>query len=190
MRLALRSQDADDGRHDRKKNHDGDYVVDTLSDIGNQMTEKIAAEDHRSDPEDAPEDVERQVAAVVHLRRAGYRGTKRSNDGHKAGQNHSPPAVLLIKIVGALEVAAPEEERIVAAIERRPRRTSDPIADLVADDSAEHHRQEQQPQRDYASGGEDARGDEQGISWKKEADKESCFHKNNRADKGEPAGAD
>src|SRR2546429_9333466 len=131
VELPPRSQDADDRRHDRKKNHDSDNVVDAPGDIGHEMTEKIAAEDHRSHPEDAAEDVKRQVSAVWHPRRTRDRRTKRPNDGNKACQNHSPSPVLLIKIMRALEVAATEKERVLAAIERCPRRTSNPVTNLV-----------------------------------------------------------
>src|SRR2546429_7194685 len=45
VELPPRSQDADDRRHDRKKNHDSDNVVDAPGDLGHEMR----SEEHTSE---------------------------------------------------------------------------------------------------------------------------------------------
>ncbi len=87
-------------------------------------------------------------------------------------------------------MAAPEEERVFAAVESCTCRAANPVADLIAHDGAKHHRQKEPSERNEASGRKNARGDKQRISWKKEADKEAGFDKNNGADERGPAGVD
>lgn len=188
--LAAGAEDADDGGQDGKNDYHCDHVVDALGDVGNQMAERIAAEDHGADPEDAAENIECQVTPVGHVRCACDRRAKRANDGNEARENHGAAAVFFVKIVRALQMAAPEEERIFAPVKRCSRRAPDPVTDLIAHDGAEHHGKEEQLQRNYASGRENAGGDKKGISWKKEADEKPSFDKNDRADKGRATCAD
>src|SRR5205823_4007349 len=94
------------------------------------------------------------------------------------------------RITTALQVAAPEKERILAPVERRSRRAADPVTDLVAHGCAKHDRQKQKLKRNYAARRKNTCGDEQGIPRKKKADEESGFDKNNRADEWGTAGAD
>src|SRR5216684_228199 len=151
------------------------------------MPERIAAQDHGAHPENAAEDIESEVTSVRHSGSAGYRRAERSNDGNEAGENHGAPAILFVKIMGALEMAFPKEERIFAAIQCRTGGPADPVADLVADDGAEHHGDKQPSQGDDAAGGKNARGDQQGISGKKKADEETGLNENDGAnERGTP----
>src|SRR6266851_3484059 len=154
------------------------------------MPEKIADQDHGAHPEDAAEDIESEVASVGHSGGAGYRRTEGSNDGNKAGENHRASAILFVKIVGALEVASPEKERVFATVQCCARRAADPITNLVPHDGAEHHGQEQPLQRDDAGSGEYSCGNKKGIAGKKESYKKSSFDKDDHTDKGRAARAD
>src|SRR6266404_170632 len=153
------------------------------------MPERIAAQDHGAYPEDAAEDIESEVSGVGHFGGAGYRGTERPNDGYEASENHGAPAILFVEIMGALEMAFPEEERIFTAIQSRACGPADPVANLVADDSAEHHGDKQPSQWDNAASGKNACGDQEGISGKEKADEETGLDKNDGANQRGATGA-
>jgi len=87
-------------------------------------------------------------------------------------------------------MALTEEERILAFVQRGSSGATNPVANLVADDGAEHHRQENPSQRDDAGGGKDAGRNEQGIAGEKKTNKEAGFDKNNQADEQGSAGSD
>src|SRR5262249_48001815 len=115
--LAPRAQHTDDRRQEGKNDDNRNHVMDALRNVGNQMAEKITAKDHGPDPEDAAKNIERQVAPIRHLRRARHRRTKRSHDGHKARENHGSSAILFVKIMRALQMAASKKQRIFAPVE-------------------------------------------------------------------------
>ena len=87
-------------------------------------------------------------------------------------------------------MAAPEEKRVFAPVKCRSRRAPDPVTNLIAHNRAEHHRRKQPLERDYASGRENSRGDQQGITRKEEADKKSGFDENDGADQRRAAVVD
>src|SRR5215469_3209491 len=179
--LAPCAQDADDCRQDRKNDHHGDHVMNALRNVRNQMAKEITAKDHGSNPEDAAKNIECQISSIRHLRRAGNRRAKGANDRHKTSKNHGSAAIFFVKIMRALQMAAPEEKRIFAPVKRRSRGTPDPVADLVAGNRAKHHRRKQPLERNYARGRENAGGNQQGITGKEKAYKESSLDENNRA---------
>jgi hypothetical protein len=92
--------------------------------------------------------------------------------------------------MGALEMASPEEERIFAAIQGRARGPADPVANLVSDDSAEHHGDKQPSQGDDATGRKNACGNQKGISGKEKADEETGLNKNDGANERGATSAD
>src|SRR5437879_2776509 len=142
------------------------------------MPERIAAQDHGADPEDAAKNVEEQIAGIRHVRNAGYGRAERANDRYKAGEDDGAAAIFFVEVMSALELASPEEERIFAAIQRRARRAADPIADLIAYDGAQHHGDKQPSQWDDAARRKNARSDQEGISGKEKADEETGLNKN------------
>ena len=81
--------------------------------------------------------------------RPGDRRAERPNNRHKAREYHRPPAVLLIKFVCPLQVAAPEKQGIFASIQRGTSLASDPVSDLISRNGAGHYRQQQQPKRNH-----------------------------------------
>jgi len=164
--------------------------VNVLADVGDEMAERITAKDCGGNPEGAAKSIEQQIAPIRHICSAGDRWTERSNDGDEAGENHGPATVFFVKVMGALEMAATEEERILAAVNGSPRGTANPVADLVAGDSAKHDGEEKPLEGDNASIGEDARSDQKRITWKKKADKEPGFNKDDDANEGSAAGTD
>jgi hypothetical protein len=91
--------------------------------------------------------------------------------------------------MGALEMAAAEEKRILAAVYGSPRGTADPVADLVAGDSTKHDGEEKPLERNDASVGEDASGDQKRITWKKKPDEEAGFNEDDDANERSAAGA-
>jgi hypothetical protein len=92
--------------------------------------------------------------------------------------------------MSALEMATAEEEGLFAGVKFRAGGSADPVADLVANNGAEHDGQEQPFQWDDTGGGENSSGDEQGIAGKKKADEESGFNENDTANEGSAALAD
>ena len=90
----------------------------------------------------------------------------------------------------ALQMTAAEKERIFAPVKCRSRRAPDPITNLIAHNRAQHNWRKQPLERDYASGRENSRGDQQGITRKEEADKKSGFDENDRADERRAAVVD
>lgn len=190
LELVPRAKDADDGGHQGKHDDNGDDVMDALADVGNRAAQGVTAENHGADPENSSKNVEGKIARIRHLRRAGDRGTERSNDGNEARENDGAAAIFFIEIMSALKVAAAEEKRVLAAVECSARGAADPVADLIAHNGAEHDGEEQPFERDHAGGGKNAGGDEQGVTGQEEADKETGFDEDNRADERGAAGAD
>src|SRR6266566_3579007 len=151
------------------------------------MPERIAAQDHGADPEDAAKNVEEQIAGIRHFRSASYRRAERANDRYKAGEDDGAAAIFFVEVMSALEMASPKKQRIFAAIQSGACRAADPIANLITYDSAEHHRDKQPSQGDDAAGRKNARGDQEGISGKEKADKETGLDKDDGAnERGAP----
>src|SRR6266849_1248302 len=124
----------------KHRNHDNNRndVMDALADVRNRAAQRVAAENHGADPKNPAKNVEDQVAGVRHLRGASDGRAEGSNDGNEAREDDGPAAIFFIEVMGALKVAAPEEERVFAAVESRPRRAANPVANLVAHNSAKH----------------------------------------------------
>src|SRR4029077_13540746 len=125
-----------------------------------------AAQNHGANPQRAAADIEAQVPEIGHRGSAGNGRAKGANDGDEARENHRPASVFLIKIVSALEVAAAEEERIFAAIQRWASGATNTVADLIADDGAQHDRQEQPAERNHPRCGENTRSDQERVARK------------------------
>src|SRR5712691_2288954 len=136
---AARAQCANNRRKDGKENYDEDNPVDALVDVGDGAAEKVAAENHASDPEDSPKDVIAEIPRVRHLSGAGDRRAESPDDGNKASQDDRLSAVLFIEIVGAPQMAAAEKEGIFAAVQGVSGAASNPITELVAGDGAQGH---------------------------------------------------
>lgn len=163
--------------------------MDALADIWDGTSEKIAPENHGANPEDAAEDIVNEVTRIRHLRSACDWRTKGANDGHEAHQNNRFAAIGFIELVGALEMALVEEKRVFATIESGTCGATNPIADLVADDGAKHNWQQNPFQGNDARGRKNARGNQQGITREKKANKEAGFHENDQTDKQRSTGA-
>jgi len=163
--------------------------VNALADVGNGPSEEVAAENHCADPKNAAENVVDEVTGVRHLRSAGDGRAKRANDGDEARENDRFSAISFIEVVGALEMALAEEERVLALVQRGARGAANPVANLVADNGAEHNRQENPFQRNDTRGGKDAGRDEQGIAGKEKANKEPGFDEDNKANEKRSTGA-
>ena len=71
-----------------------------------------------------------------------------------------------------------------------PSLAPDPVADLVAADRAERDQRQQRADIQDMRRGENARGDQQGIAGKKEAEEKAGLHKNDDADQKRPAPLD
>src|SRR6516162_11386348 len=140
--------------------------MDVLADVGYRMAQRETAKQGRSNPENAAKNVESKIAAVGHLGRAGNRGTKGTDNRHKAREDDRAAPVSCVKIVGPLHMAATEKERLFTFVECGACRTSDPVAELVADDGAncygEQPMEQQRAQRNSGGGGKNPRGDQQG----------------------------
>jgi len=186
---AFGAEKPDDGREYGKQNHDTNYIVDVLANIGDQAAEGVAAEGRGANPEDAAKNVIEEIAGIGHSSGACYGRAKRPDDGNEAGENYSAASVLFIEIVSALEMAAAEKERIFAAIKCCSGGATDPVADLVTGDGAEHDRKQEPLEGNDSRVGEDARGDEQGVSGKKKANEKAGFDENDGANERSAARA-
>src|SRR5205823_1201099 len=140
-------QNADDGGQNGNDGDDRDDVVDVLADVGDGAAQCEAAEDHRTYPEDAAENIEAQIFGVRHASRACDWRTESTNNGDEAGEDDGAAAVFFIKLVRSLQVATAEEPRIFTFVEGGARGAANPIADLVADDGAEHYGGEEPAKR-------------------------------------------
>jgi hypothetical protein len=185
-----RPKDADDGGQNRKKNHDSNHVVDALADIGDGMSQDIAAQDHGSDPEDSAADVENEVPSIRHFRRPGDRWAERSNDRNKARENHRPAPVFFVELMRALKMAAAEEEGIFPAVEGRAGRAANPISNLVTHNGRKHHGEQKPLQGDDVGRRKNPCGDQQRITGEKKADKKSGFDENDAANERSAARTD
>src|SRR5260370_3622158 len=110
--------------------------MDASADIRNRAAQRVAAENHGADPKNPSKNVEGQVAGVRHLCRTGDGRAEGSNDGNEARENDGTAAIFFVEVVGALKMAAPEEERVFAAVESCTCRAANPVADLIAHDGA------------------------------------------------------
>ncbi len=174
--------DADNrGKHGNDDDH-GNDVMNPSADIGNQATEKITTQDHRSDPEDAAKNVEEQIAGIGHFRGAGDGRAERSNDRNEARQDDGPAAIFFVEVMGALKMASPEEERVFAPVQGRARRAANPIPNLVAHDGTKHDGQEEPFERNHAGSRENSRGHQKGITGKKKTYKKAGFNEDDRTD--------
>src|SRR5882724_624868 len=182
-------QDANDSGKNRYNGDDGNDVVDVLTDVGYRAAETVAAKNHGAHPENSAENIEHHVAAVGHAGCASNRWAECSNNGNEARENNRAATVLFVKIVRALQMTTAEEERVLAFVQRRSCGTANPVADLVANDGAEHYGQEQPAEGKKAASSKNSRRDEQGVARKKEADKKTGFDKHDAADERRAAGA-
>ena len=162
--LLTRAKDADDRGQHGKHDNDGNDVMYARADVRNRSAQSVAAEDHGADPKNSPTHVKGNVIEVGHPCSAGDGRAKRSNNGNEARENDGPAAIFFIEVMGALKVAAPEEERVFAAVKSRTRRAANPVANLIAYDGAKHDGQEKPLQGDDASSGENSGGYQQGIT--------------------------
>src|SRR5882672_6035671 len=188
---ASRTEDADDRGKNGKDDDDGNNVMNALADIRDRASKGVAAEDHRANPQNTSTNVEEEIAGIRHLRGASDWRTERSNDRDEACEDHGAAAIFFVEIMGPLKMAAAEEERVLAAIESHAGRAADPVWNLIADNRAKHDG-EQEPFEGNAvrQGGENAGGNEQGITGKKKAHKKTGLDEDDGADERSTAGAD
>src|SRR5208283_4941852 len=99
---AMRVPEADDYRKDGQKNHNQNYIVNFLSDVGDRAAEKIAAQNHRANPKRAAENIVEEIGGVGHPSSSSHGRAERANDRNEARQNHRLAAVLFIEIVRTL----------------------------------------------------------------------------------------
>jgi hypothetical protein len=92
--------------------------------------------------------------------------------------------------MGPSKLAAPEEERLFAAVKSCTRGAANPVTNLIAQDGAKHNGQEKPLQGDDAGSGENSGGHQQGITRKKKSNKKTGFDEDDEADEGRAAGAD
>ena len=158
------------------------------------MTEQETTGNGSGDPEDAAEDVEEQITSVGHFGGAGDGWAEGTDDGGETGENDGAAAILFIEVVSALQMAAAEEEGVFAFVESGAGRSSDPVAELIADDSAANYGKQpaEYERRDGNSSGcrEDACGDQQGIAGEKEADEKAGLDEDDATNESGSAGAD
>src|SRR4029077_3459089 len=107
-----------------------------------RAAERVPAEDHGADPKDPAANVEGQVVEIGHPRGAGDRWTEGSHDGNEAREDDGATAVFCVKVVSALKMASPKEERVFAAVESGTGGAANPIANLIAHDGAKHDGEE------------------------------------------------
>src|SRR2546430_6048337 len=102
--------------------------MEILADVRNPRTQRIATQDHAAYRKNAAADVEKQISRIGHFCGAGHGRTKGADNRNKSRQDHSPAAVLLIKIMRALQVAAAKEKRVFPFVEGRTCAAPNPVA--------------------------------------------------------------
>src|SRR5579885_1813924 len=156
--------------------------MNALGDIGNGSPQGVAEENEPAGPDDAAENIEGHIAVVGHAGGAGHGRAEGANDGDEARENHGLAAVFFKKFVGALQMAAAENEGILALIKRGARRAANPITDLIAEDGAEGEGDNKGGKRNLAGGGKNSRRHQQRITGKKKARAEAGLNENDHAD--------
>jgi hypothetical protein len=157
--------------------------MDTFIDIWHGAPQKIAAQDRTAHPYYASENVVNQIAAVGHVGGSGYERGKRAHDRNKSRQDNRLAAILLIKVMSALEMAAPEKQRIFTVIERLPSGAANQVPELVPDDRAKGNEKKQRRYRKMAGARKDACSYEKGIAGQEKAYEKAGLHKNDNANK-------
>lgn len=172
---------ADDGWKYREDGDHGNHIVNVLPNVGDEMPKRVSAKDGGGNPQSAAEKIKKEIARIRHLCGARDGRTKRSNDGDESGENHGAATVFFVEVVGALEMAAAEEKGIFAAVEGCSSGTSNPVANLIAGDSAKHDWPEKPLEGDDARVGKDPGGDEKRVTGKKKSHKEAGFDEDDGA---------
>ena len=190
MRGTLGTEQADDGRKNGDDGNHGNNIVNVLADVGDEMSQRVAAEDHGANPEDAAKNVKEQIAGIRHFCGTGHRWAKCSNDGHESREDHGAATVFLVELMGALEMAAAEKEGVFAAIKGGACGTANPIANLVAGNGAKHDREQKPLEGNDAGVREDAGGDQKRVARKKKAHEEPSFYKDYGANQRSATRAD
>src|SRR5215212_10862208 len=94
--------------------------------------QKVAAQNHRKDPEKSADDIVDNEGAVRHLRRASDYRRKGANDWDEARDDDGLAAVLFVKGVRFLQVARLKEQRFRTLEKTRPHLRTCKVADGVA----------------------------------------------------------
>src|SRR5689334_2052494 len=79
-----------------------------------QRREKVAKENHTTNPADAAEDVVEQEPAVFHLAHSGDHRGERPQERHKASQHDRNAAALLVKLLRRHQMIFAEKKRFFA----------------------------------------------------------------------------
>ncbi len=174
----------------REKNDGGDDVMDPLVNIRDHGAKKISAENHACNPQIAAGHIIGKIASVRHQGSAGHRRTKRSHNGNKPSENHRFPAILFIELVCAFQMALPENQGILAAIQRLTGFPANPIADLVAGNCAQRNQQHQFADMETPGSGENASRDQKGIAGEKKSYKKASLNENDHANQQRAAPLD
>jgi len=133
--------------------------VNVLADVGDEMAKRVAADYGGSDPADAADNIEEEIARIGHSRGARDGRTERSDDGDEARENHGTAAIFFVELVGPLEMAAAKKERVFAAVKGSAGGTADPVAHLVTGDGAKHNWEQQPLEGNNSRVGKNAGGD-------------------------------
>src|SRR6476661_4271052 len=83
-----------------------------LADVWNPRTQQITTHDHAAHPKKVSAHIEKQISRIGHFCCAGHGRTKGPDNRDKARQDYRPAAVLLIKMMCALKVAATKKKRV------------------------------------------------------------------------------
>jgi hypothetical protein len=181
------AQAGDNGGQERKDHHGDDYIMDALTDIGNERGQEVASQDGAAAPDAAADNVIDEIARIAHRRRAGHRRAEGTHDGHEAGEDDGFAAVRFVELVRTFEMAPLEKERVLAAVERQASLSPDPIANLVAGNRAERGQWQQRSDIQDMRGSEDSGRDQKGIAGKKEAEEKAGLDKHDGTDQKSPA---
>ena len=152
-----------------------------MADVRNHPAYGIARQHQSGAPAAPAHDIERQITRVAHLCGARHGGAERAHDGHETGQNHRLTTVFLVKRVGAFQMAALEECRILAAVNRLPRTPPDPIAKLVPGNRAEGNQGHERSNLERSSRAKHAGRYQQRIARQEKTHKQPRFHKHDHA---------
>src|SRR4030042_5868798 len=125
-RLFSSTHEFDNAGHDGNKDYGKDHQRKILFDKRN-VAKKIAAEDKKNYPGNAPCNVIDNKTTVRHGSDTCNERSKSANNGYEAGKNNRLPSIFFIKKVGTVKVFFIEEARLFFTKDFRTSKAADPV---------------------------------------------------------------
>src|SRR5688572_4160693 len=119
----------DDSGQDRQEHDNDNDKLDVLVDPRNVAAQEIPGEEHAPDPEQPARHIIEDEAPVLHLADAGHDRGKSPDDRHETRNDDGLATVALVEVLGPVQVALVEQQRILAGKDARAAGPADRITE-------------------------------------------------------------